>query len=395
MGRGREVLDRWVIHIRQIYVLSVLILSISSALGDVHISHSYSTEGGEVSDGVSLHNIDYSNSVSIYQDSLFAEADSVIGDTDEKALFSNRVLTRGGGGIFGVDLKAGSEEKFSHHMSLATGSHASDMTSISYNLADGFTVADYFTSKGTAFEGVIVDNVDYANEASIFPKYLSCSADADLVDGKGIGLLMDNILIDSSDGEFGTALVAMADVKLGFEKEFQTGGLVDAMANVDYTFESGIADANYFNPLTQVNEFVLTDSCMYKGSIDNSVDEISSTGHGQITEDDSGRFTHDVSVLYDGRSSEIEASLVTGEEEYGSRTDVPAIYRWDTAVKSDEDHAKSTVLAKGWNGNRDLDIVIEGKSVGLSDKIAGPVHIAPLGFIGISKELYMSYEITR
>ncbi len=395
MGRGREVLGRWVIYIRQIYVLSVLILSVSSALGDVRISHSYSTEGGEVADDVYLHNIDYSNSVSIYQDSLFAQADSVIGDTDEKALFSNSVLTRGGGGMFGVNLKAGAEEKFSHHMSLAAGSQASDMTSISYNLADGFTVADYFTSRGSAFEGVIVDNVDYANKASIFPKYLSCSADADLVDGKGIGVLMDNILVDSSDGEFGTRLVAMAGVQLGFEKEFRTGSLVDALSNVDYTFESGIANANYFNPLTQVNENVLTDSCMYTESIKNSVEEISSNGHGRITEDDSGTFVHDVSVLYDGRPFEIAASLVTSEEEYGSRTDVPAVYRWDTAVDSDGDHAKSTVFAKGWNGNRDLDFAIEGRSAGLADKIAGPAHISPLGFIGISKELYMSYEITR
>jgi hypothetical protein len=101
-------------------------LSISAASGDVRISHSYSTEGGEVDDDVHLHNVDYANSVSIYQDSLFAAADSVIGDGDELALFSNQILTRGEGRLFGVNLKAGAEEKFSHHMSLATGRHATD-----------------------------------------------------------------------------------------------------------------------------------------------------------------------------------------------------------------------------------------------------------------------------
>lgn len=395
MGRGREDLYRRVICIRPICILLMIALSVSSALGDVHISHSYSTGGGEASDDVSLHNIDYSNSVSIFQDSLFAEADSVISDKDEKALFSNRVITRGEGGVFGVNLKAGAEDKFSHHMSLATGSHVSDATGISYNLEKGFTVADYFTSRGSVSEGVIVSNVDYANKAAIYPKYLSCSADADLVKGKGIGLLMDNIFVDSNEGEFGTALVAMAGVQLGFEKEFQTGILVNDQSNIGYTFESGIADANYFNPLTQVNEFVSTDSCMYTGSIMNSVEEISSAGHGKITEDDYGAFTHDIYVLYDGRHSDIAASLVTGDEAYGSRPEVPAVYKWDTAVESDGDHAKSTVSAKGWNGNRDLDFVIEGKSAGLADKIAGPTHISPLGFIGISKELYMSYEINR
>ncbi len=88
-----------VICIRPICVLVVLILSISAASGDVRISHSYSTEGGEVDDDVHLHNVDYANSVSIYQDSLFAEADSVIGDSDEMALFSNQILTRGEGRI--------------------------------------------------------------------------------------------------------------------------------------------------------------------------------------------------------------------------------------------------------------------------------------------------------
>ncbi len=373
----------------------MIALSVSLALGDVRISHSYSTGGGEASDDVYLHNIDYSNSASIYQDSLFAEADSVIGDTDEKTLFSNRVITRGKGSVFGINLKAGAEDKFSHHMSLSTGSHASDMTGISYNLEKGFTVADYFTSRGSVFEGVIVDNVDYANKAAIYPKYLSCSADADLVKGKGIGLLMDNILVDSNEGEFGTALVAMAGVQLGFEKEFQTGILVKDQSNIGYTFESGIADANYFNPLTQVNEFISTDSCMYKESIKNSVEVISSKGHGNITEDDYGAFTHNVSVLYDGRPFEITASLVTGDEAYGSRPEVPAVYKWDTTVESDENYVKSTVSAKGWNGNRDMDFAIEGKSIGLADKIAGPMHISPLGFIGLSKELYMSYEINR
>jgi hypothetical protein len=134
---------------------------------------------------------------------------------------------------------------------------------------------------------------------------------------------------------------------------------------------------------------------MYQGSIENSADELHSSGRGKITEDDSGRFNHSIAMTYDGLPFEISASLITGDEVLGSRTEVPAIYWWNTLVDSDEDHAKSMVSAKGYNGNRDVDFAIEGESVGLADKIAGPMHISPLGFIGISKELYMSYEITR
>jgi hypothetical protein len=382
-----------VICIRPICVLVVLILSISTVLGDVRISHSYSTEGGEVNEDVQLHNVDYANSVSILQDSLFAAADSVIGDGDEIALFGNQILTRGEGGLFGVNLKAGAEEKFNHHMSLATGRHATDKTGISYNLESGVTEAEYFTGGGSVHEGIIVDNVNYNNKASIYPQYLYCSADADLVDG--IGTLMDNIRVDSGDGVFGTLLMAKANEQLSLDKGFKAGYLADAKADITYTLESGVSDAKYFNPLVKVDEAVLTDSCMYRGSIKNSVDELHSSGQGKVTEDDFGRFNHNISMTYDELPCDISASLTTGDEVYGSRTDVPALYGWETHVDIDDGHAMSMVGAKGYNGNRDMDFAIEGESIGLADKIAGPTHISPLGFIGISKELYMSYEITR
>jgi hypothetical protein len=387
------VIDGRVICIRLICIIFTLALSVSAALGDVRISHSYSTEGGEVNDDVYLHNVDYANSVSIYQDSLFAAADSVLGDEDEKALFSNQIITRGEGRLFGTSLKAGAEEKFNHQMSLATGSYVQDKTSVSYNLESGIASADYFTDGGSVSEDVIVKNVNYANRANIYPQSLSCSADADLVDG--IGLLMDRILVDSEDGLFGTALVMVAKEQLSLDKEFEVGRLADAKSDVSYAFEFGETNANYFNSLAEVNEFILTDSCMYQGSIKNSAEELQSKGHGKVTEDDPGMFIHNIEMNYGGLPCEIVASLSTGDESYGSKPGAPVRYIWDAHVESDEDHAKSTVSAKGYNGNRDVDFEIKGRSEGLTDKIAGPMHISPIGFIGISKELYMSYEITR
>ncbi len=344
-------------------------------------------------DDVYLHNVDYANSVSIYRDSLFATADSAISDDDEIVLFGNQILTRGEGKMFGVNLKASAEDKFNHHMSLATGSHATDKTSISYSLEDGATYGKYFTDGGSVQEGVVVGNVNYNNQASIYPQYLSCSADADLVDGTG--LLMDDILTKSKDGIFGTSLITVAKEQLSLEKEFDAGRLTNAESALSYKFELGQTDAEYFNPLASVDESILTDSCMYHGTIKNSANELGSNGHGRVTEDDFGRFNHTIDMTYNGLPCEISAFLITGDEVYGSRTDVPVIYWWDTLVDSDESHAKSMVSAKGYNGNRDVDLAIEGESVGLTDKIAGPVHITPLGFIGISQELYISYEITR
>lgn len=380
------------ICIRLICILIILASSISAVSGDVRIYHNYFTEGGEVSETVNLHNVDYANSVSIYQDSLFAAADSVIGDEDEIVLFKNNVLTRGEGKLFGTNIKAGAEKEFGHHLSLSAGSYVTDKTSVSYNLESGITEADYFTDGGRVHEGVIVDNVYYANQANMLSGHLSCSANANLVDG--VGLLMDDILVDSREGLFGTKLMTAASEQLSLEKEFTTGSRADPSSLVSYAFEFGETNADYFNRLTDVNEYVLTDSCVYQGYIKNSVEEMQSRGHGRTTEDDSGGFVHNVEMNYNGMPCEISAALSTGEDIYGSRPDIPARYVWDSLVESDESHATSTIGAKGYNGNRDIYFAIEGKSQGLTDKIAGPTHISPIGFIGISKELYISYEIT-
>lgn len=381
---------------RIIHITLVILFSLSTALGDVRISHSYFTEGGEVTDNVYLHNVDYANSVSIYQDALFAAANSVLNDEDEIALFSNRVTTRGEGKQFGASLKAEAEDKFNHQMSLATGHYAKDKTSVSYNLESGVVGTNYFTDGGSAFEDVIVENVNYVNKATIYPQSLSCSASADLLEGAGsLGSLMDAIFINSGEGEFGTTLMTHAREQLSLDKEFKVGSLTDAKSEVTYAFELGETNADYFNPLIDVKEYILTDSCMYQGSIKNSVDELQSKGRGQVTEADSGMFIHDIEMNYNGLPVGISATLTTGEEVYGSNPEAPVRYVWDTLVESNGNYAKSTVSTRGLNGNRDVDFEIRGRSEGLADKIAGPMHISPIGFIGISKELYMSYEITR
>ncbi len=350
-----------------------------------------------MAEDVYLHNLDYSNKVSIYQDSLFAEAVSVLGDKDEDSILKDHIVTQGDGKLFGVNLKVGAKEKFEHGMSLSTGNQAIDKTTISYNLQSGLTQADYFTNGGVVSEDVIVDNVNYANKADIYSQSLFGSGSANLIEGMddGVGRLFDAILVDSQEGEFGTRLETRATEKLSLNKNYEAGSLVDAKSAVSYVFESGGADARYFNPSTFVGESISTDSCMYQGLIKNAPDKIHSVGNGKSTEDDPGEFTHDILTIYDGKPCMIDASLATGSEVYGSRTEVPVAYNWGASVDSDNHRAKTMVDASAVNGNRDVDFSIEGKSIGLTDKVAGPMHISPLGFIGISKELYMSYEITR
>jgi len=372
--------------------ICAFILAISLAAGDIHISHTYYTEGGDASETMDIHNLDYSNQVSIYRDSLFATAEAALSDIDEKGIFSSRIITRGEGGTFGARLNAEVEKEFKYGRSLATGFMASDKTNIDYTLSEGTTNALYFTSGGSVSEDVFVKNVNYVNDARIYPHALYGNADADLLEGTG--LLSDNILVDSRDGLFGTGIFTTAEKEIEVEKSFAAGDMTHPNSEVTYLFNHGVADAGYFNPRTHVEESISTDSAEYQAMIKNSVDELHSKGHGKVTEDDTSGFSHTINMLYGGKNCKIDATLSTGSEVYGSRTDLPVGYVWNTFVDSDGSSAKDMIVTQAVNGNRDIDFIISGKADGLPDKCAGPMHLSPLGFIGISKELYMSYEIT-
>ncbi len=381
------------VHIRLIGTFIIVLVIISVASGYVSTSNSYYTEGGGVVEEVSLSNMAYANQVSIYQDSLFADADAVLADDSKSGSFENHILTTGAGSAFGANIRAESDKQFTYHRGFATGAHADDKTALSYTLQSGQTDANYFTDGGSVKESIAVENTQYVNSAKVVPHALSGVGNADLVDG--IGMIADRIIVDTNEGDFGTGFFAIAGNQLNLGKSFVAGDRTDAQTTMSYAFGSGLADVGYFNPDTGVNEAILTEASMYKGQVQNTVDELQSQGYGRATEDAPGGFMHDIQMVYDGKPCEINAALNTSVGTYGSEAYMPVVYTWSTLVDSDGNHAENAISTKAYNGNRDTNMQITGKAIGMTDKCAGPLHLSPIGFIGISKELYMSYEITR
>lgn len=386
-----------VIYIRLI-LASIIILAISVAStvsGHVQTHNTYYTEGGVVAEDTDINNMTYANHVSIYRDSLFAEADAVLADNGTSGTFKNHILTFGEGNGFGAEIKATSDKQFDYHRSFAAGAQASEATALSYTLQSGRTKANYFTDGGNVNEDITVDNVKYVNAAKIQPYLLSGSGSGDLVEG--IGVLADNILVNPyhEDTVFGTNFVGAAQVKLNYQKSFNAGFQADNQADVSYTIDTGISNANYFNPSTHIEEAVLTDACMYKSLIKNSANNIDSSGQGAVARNSPSRFIDQIGMTYEGRSSLIHANLTTGLGIYGSRTDLPVRYTWNTLVESNSNSSKDAIAIAAYNGNRNINMTIVGKAQGLTDKYAGPLYLSPFGFIGVSKELYMSYEINR
>jgi len=385
-----------VVYIRLILIsIIVLIASISSIASGYVVTHNiYYTDGGAVDESMTLNNMTYANEVSIYRDSLFADADAVLANDSMLGSFSDHILTTGKGNGFGIAIKANSDNQFDYHRSLAAGACTTDTTTLTYTLQSGQTAANYFTDGGSVFEDIAVDNVKYEHSAGVQPYLLFGSGNGDLVE-EGIGQLKDNIFVNRGPHGFGTDFMGAAKDELTYEKSFQAGQLADNRVDVSYTIETGIANANYFNPSTLINEGISTDACMYSGMIKNTADSLDSSGQGHVTMDSPSGFIHKIQMNYGGKFSTIEANLTTGEGTYGSRTDVPVMYTWNTLVDSDGNSSKDTIDIIASNGNRNINMSIVGKSQGLTDKCAGPLYLSPFGFIGVSKELYMSYEINK
>lgn len=385
------------VYIRLIlaYIIILVVFIIPNVSGYVQTSNTYYTEGGVVAEDTAINNMTYANQVSIYRDSLFAEADAVLADNSTIGTFENHILTFGDGNGFGVDIKAASNRQFDYHRSIAAGVQATDATALSYTLQSGRTRSTYFTDGGKVNEDIIVDNVKYVNAAKIQPYILSGSGNGDLVEG--IGRMEDDILVnpDKEDSAFGTGFVGAAGVVLNYQKSFNAGFQADNEADVSYTIDTGLSSARYFNPSTRIGEAVLTDACMYKSLIKNSADKIDTGGQGAVSRNSPSRFVDQINMAYNGRSSMIHANLTTGLGTYGSRTDLPVRYAWNTFVQSDGNSSKDGLAITAYNGNRNINMSIVGKAQGLTDKCAGPLYLSPFGFIGVSKELYMSYEINR
>jgi hypothetical protein len=86
-------------------LILILVFAAGIASADVSISNSYYTSGSESHEDVFLHNVDYSNSVSIFNDNYNANAKASTSNQSEDSEFTNTVLTNSLSGTQGLGLE--------------------------------------------------------------------------------------------------------------------------------------------------------------------------------------------------------------------------------------------------------------------------------------------------
>lgn len=87
-------------------LILILVFAASTASADVSISNSYYTSGSESHENIFLHNMDYSNSVSVFNDNYNANAQASTSNQSETSEFTNTVYSDSSSGPQGFGLAA-------------------------------------------------------------------------------------------------------------------------------------------------------------------------------------------------------------------------------------------------------------------------------------------------
>lgn len=87
-------------------LLLILVFAASTASADVSISNSYYTSGSESHENIFLHNMDYSNSASVFNDKYNANAEASTSNQSETSEFTNTVYSDSSSGPQGFGLEA-------------------------------------------------------------------------------------------------------------------------------------------------------------------------------------------------------------------------------------------------------------------------------------------------
>ena len=103
-------------------LILILLFAASIASADVTISNSYYTSGSESHENVVLHNMDYSNSVSVFSDNYNANAEASTSNQSETSKFTNTVFTNSMSGTQGLGLEARDSNDVAYSRTLVGGS---------------------------------------------------------------------------------------------------------------------------------------------------------------------------------------------------------------------------------------------------------------------------------
>ncbi len=142
----------------------VLLFATSIVSADVSISGAYYTGGTESREEVFLHDMDYSNSVSIDQASFNAASNANASDDSGKGSFGENARMLGAFGFQGVGIVARAEN-LGYSRSLVGGE--SQSMRLSYFLESGTAHASYFSPRSIFNEEIVLDNCRYEGDVQV------------------------------------------------------------------------------------------------------------------------------------------------------------------------------------------------------------------------------------
>ena len=136
----------------------IIFLISSTASGDIRTSNTYYTGGGTAHANVALHNIDYTNKVQIFSDSLIGESKGESANDADLSWFEDQSTIDSSDGKIGTNLEVraiGAE----YTKNLVAGSK--DTITSSYNAEDGHAKTSCFNQVTLVKEDIILENNKY------------------------------------------------------------------------------------------------------------------------------------------------------------------------------------------------------------------------------------------
>ena len=149
-----------------ISILLILIFAVSVVSADVSISHAYYTNNAECREDVFLHNMDYSNSVSIFSDSFGASSESSLPAQSNDGKIETNILLKSNEGLQGVGLKITDAKDLGFSRSLSGGK--SNSIGLSYYADSGHSNANYFNRFASYAEDISLFNNKYEERLGVF-----------------------------------------------------------------------------------------------------------------------------------------------------------------------------------------------------------------------------------
>ena len=139
-------------------LLLIIFLISSTVSGDIRTSNTYYVGGSTVHADVALHNIDYTNKVRIFSDSLVGESKGCPANDSELSWFEDQTMIYSIDGEIGTNLNVRSIDAV-YSKNLVAGS--TEVITSSYNAEDGHAKTSCFNQVTLVKEDVTLENNRY------------------------------------------------------------------------------------------------------------------------------------------------------------------------------------------------------------------------------------------